>query len=40
MGTGGVFRSTDEGVTWEATSYTGFGALDIGINTNGVMFLR
>jgi len=39
MGTGGVFRSTDEGVTWEATSYTGFGALDMGINSNGVMFL-
>ena len=39
MGTGGVFRSTDEGVTWEATSYTGFGALDMGINSNDVMFL-
>lgn len=39
MGTGGVFRSTDEGVTWEATSYNGFGALDMGINSNGVMFL-
>lgn len=38
MGTGGVFRSTDEGVTWEATSFTGFGALDFGINKNGVMF--
>lgn len=39
MGTGGVFRSTDEGVTWEATNYTGFGALDMGINSNGIMFL-
>ncbi len=38
MGTGGVFRSTDAGVTWEATSFTGFGALDFGINSNGVMF--
>ena len=38
MGTGGLFRSTDEGVTWEATSFTGFGALDVGINKNGVMF--
>ena len=39
MGTGGVFRSTDEGVTWQPTSYAGFGAVDIGINSNGVMFL-
>jgi photosystem II stability/assembly factor-like uncharacterized protein len=37
LGTGGVFRSTDAGVTWEATSFTGFGALDFGINSNGVM---
>ena len=38
MGTGGVFRSTDEGNTWEATSFTGCGAQDMGINRNGVMF--
>jgi photosystem II stability/assembly factor-like uncharacterized protein len=38
LGTGGVYRSTDEGITWQLTSFTGFGARDIGINTNGVMF--
>ena len=39
MGTGGLFRSTDQGVTWQATSYIGFGPLDLGINSNGIMFL-
>jgi photosystem II stability/assembly factor-like uncharacterized protein len=38
MSTGGVFRSTNDGATWEPTSFTGFGAIDIGINSNGVMF--
>ena len=38
MGTGEVFRSTDEGVTWELTSFNCFGALDFGINKNGIMF--
>ena len=30
MGTGGLFRSTDEGVTWESTSFAGFGAIEYG----------
>ena len=38
IGTGGVFRSTNEGINWESTSFTGLGARDIGINANGVMF--
>jgi Secretion system C-terminal sorting domain len=34
----GVYYSNNEGVSWFPTSFTGFGAIDIGINTNGIMF--
>ncbi|MFI5237920.1 MAG: T9SS type A sorting domain-containing protein, partial [Ignavibacteriales bacterium] len=34
----GIYKSFDEGVTWFPTGFTGFGAMDIGINTNGKMF--
>ncbi len=35
---GGVYRSTDFGETWLPTSFIGYGAMNIGINSNGVMF--
>ena len=34
----GIFRSTDYGITWDSTDYTYFGAQEIGINANGIMF--
>jgi len=34
----GIHRSTDRGQTWGTTDYTLFGAMEIGINSNGVMF--
>ncbi|HQI42364.1 MAG TPA: T9SS type A sorting domain-containing protein [Ignavibacteriaceae bacterium] len=34
----GVYRSTDNGVTWQSTNFTNYLAIDIGINTNGYMF--
>jgi len=34
----GIHRSTDRGQTWVTTDYTLFGAMEIGINSNGVMF--
>ena len=34
----GIHRSTDYGQTWITTDYTFFGAGEIGINTNEVMF--
>ncbi len=34
----GVYRSTDEGVTWQSTNYSNPCARNIGINTNGYMF--
>lgn len=34
----GVYRSTDEGVTWQSTNYSNPCARNIGINRNGYMF--
>lgn len=34
----GVYRSTDNGVTWQGTNFTNPGAIYIGMNTNGYMF--
>ena len=34
----GIFKSTDGGISWNPTSFVGFGAGDIGINETGVMF--
>lgn len=34
----GVYRSTDNGITWQSTNFTDPGATDIGINTNSYMF--
>ncbi len=34
----GIHRSTDYGQTWTTTDYTYFGAMEIGINSNGIMF--
>ncbi len=34
----GVYRSIDNGITWQSTNFTDPGATDIGINTNGYMF--
>src|SRR5690606_29648314 len=34
----GVYRSTDDGQSWQSTNFTDPGATDIGINTNGYMF--
>jgi len=34
----GIYKSYDEGGSWFPTSFAGFGAMDIGINTNGKMF--
>ena len=34
----GIYKSYDEGVSWFPTGFAGFGAMDIGINTNGKMF--
>jgi photosystem II stability/assembly factor-like uncharacterized protein len=34
----GVYKSLDEGISWIPTSFIGFGAFDIGINSNGIMF--
>ena len=35
----GIFRSTNYGTTWDSTDYTYWGAREIGINTNGIMFV-
>lgn len=35
----GIYRSTDYGATWEATDYNYWGAWEIGINTNGILFV-
>ena len=34
----GVYKSLDWGASWSPTSFNGFGAFDIGINANGIMF--
>jgi len=34
----GVYRSTDNGITWQSTSFTDPGARNIGKNINGYMF--
>ncbi|MDY0082339.1 MAG: T9SS type A sorting domain-containing protein [Ignavibacteriaceae bacterium] len=34
----GIYKSYDEGISWFPTGFTGFGAMDIGMNTNGTMF--
>src|SRR5690554_5275738 len=34
----GVYRSTDNGITWQSTNYSNPCARNIGINTNGYMF--
>ena len=34
----GIYRSTDEGVTWQSTNYSNPCARNIGINRNGYMF--
>jgi photosystem II stability/assembly factor-like uncharacterized protein len=34
----GIYRSTDEGVTWQSTNFTVPGAVYIGVNKNGYMF--
>jgi photosystem II stability/assembly factor-like uncharacterized protein len=34
----GVYRSTDNGITWQSTNFTYPGAVDIGVNKNGYMF--
>ena len=34
----GIYKSNNGGVSWAPTSFSGFGAIDIGINSNGIMF--
>lgn len=34
----GIHRSTDYGANWSGTNYTYWGASEIGINSNGIMF--
>lgn len=35
----GVYKSTDDGTTWQSTNFNNNLAIDIGINTNNYMFL-
>ncbi len=34
----GIYKSNNGGISWAPTSFNGFGAIDIGINSNGIMF--